>query len=94
MQRASVFGNLQGNPHTMGGVKASLDSLMDECFAQARKDGTTFRRFSLQDCLPLGVTDRLERGDTDSKIATGHTSDKMIALTYDRRPVHQATGAA
>ena len=89
-----MFGNLQGNPDTMGGVKASLDWLMDECFAQARKNGTTFRCFSHQDCLPLEVTDRLERGDTDSKIATGHTSDKKIAMTYDRRPAHQATGAA
>ena len=41
----------------------------------------------------MAVTDKLERGDTDTKTATGHTSDKMIATVYDRRPQRVATGA-
>ncbi len=53
----------------------------------------TFTRFSLQDCRPMAVTDKLERGDLDTKTATGHTSDKMIATVYDRRPQRVATGA-
>jgi hypothetical protein len=89
-----VFGNMQGKPYTKGGWKASLDSLMDECFVQAKKGGFTFRRFNLQDCRPLGVSDKLDRGDTDTMNATGHVSDKMIAMTYDRRPVRKATAAA
>jgi len=72
----------------------TLKILMNACEVEAKKRGLTFRRFSLQDCRPLGVTDKLSRGDTDTKNATGHTSDKMIAMTYDRRPVRKATAAA
>ena len=89
-----VFGNLMGRKYTKAGWGFTLKILMDACEVEAQKRGLPFRRFSLQDCRPLGVTDKLERGDTDTKNATGHTSDKMIAMTYDRRPVRKATAAA
>jgi len=88
-----VFGNMQGQRYTKGGWKSMLDDLMRECMKVAEERGIEFKRFSLQDCRPMGVSGKLERGDTDTKNATGHTSDKMISTVYDRRPVKRATPA-
>lgn len=88
-----LFGNMQGQKYTKGGWKSSLDDLMFPCLAEAQQRGMAFARFSLQDCRPMGVTDKLERGDQDTKTATGHASDKMIQMVYDRRPQRVATGA-
>ena len=88
-----VFGNMQGQRYTKGGWKAMLDDLMRECVKVAAERKIEFKRFSLQDCRPKGVSDKLERGDLDTKQATGHTSDKMISTVYDRRPVKRATPA-
>ena len=88
-----LFGNMQGQKYSKGGWKVSLDHLMHPCAEEAAKRGITFARFSLQDCRPMAVTDKLERGDLDTKTATGHTSDKMIETVYDRRPQRVATGA-
>ena len=88
-----LFGNMQGQKYTKGGWKSVLDDLMFACVEEAAKRGIAFTRFSLQDCRPMAVTDKLERGDLDTKTATGHTSDKMIASVYDRRPQRFATGA-
>ena len=88
-----LFGNMQGQKYTKGGWKSSLDELMFECVKVAEERGVPFQRFSLQECRPMAVTDKLERGDTDTKTATGHTNDKMISTVYDRRPNRVATGA-
>ena len=71
--------------HGAGGWKAMLDDLMRECEIEATAKNIPFKKFNLQDCRPMGVTDKLERGDTDTKNATGHNSEKMIATVYDRR---------
>lgn len=89
-----IFGNMRGQRYTKGGWKAMLDDLMRECVKEAAEKKIAFTKFSLQDCRPMGVTDKLDRGDTDTKEATGHTSDKMIATVYDRRPVKRSTPAA
>ena len=52
-----------------------------------------FRHFSRQDCRPKGVTDKLYRGDTDTKDATLHSSDAMISRVYDRRAQKTSTPA-
>ncbi len=88
-----VFGNMRGQPYTKGGWKSILDDLMFECVKVAAERGIEFKRFSLQDCRPMGVSGKLDRGDTDTKNATGHTSDKMISTVYDRRSVKRATPA-
>ena len=88
-----VFGNMQGQRYTKGGWKAMLDDLMRECVKEAEKQKIEFKRFSLQDCRPKGVSDKLERGDLDTKQATGHSSDKMIDTVYDRRAFKRATPA-
>ncbi|RYE43922.1 MAG: hypothetical protein EOP24_26080 [Hyphomicrobiales bacterium] len=88
-----LFGNLKGEPYTKGGWKAMLDDLMRECVAEAKKRGVAFRRFSLQDCRPKGVTDKLNAGHTDTKDATMHSSDVMISRHYDRRQTKKATPA-
>lgn len=88
-----VFGNMQGQRYTKGGWKAMLDDLMRECVKVAAERGIEFKRFSLQDCRPKGVSDKLERGDLDTKQATGHSSDKMIDTVYDRRAFKRATPA-
>jgi integrase len=88
-----LFGNMQGQKYTKGGWKSSLDDLMHPCVEEANKRGIPFKRFSLQDCRPMAVTDKLARGDKDTKDATGHTSDAMIHKHYDRRKTKVATGA-
>lgn len=88
-----LFGNLKGEPYTKGGWKAMLDDLMRECVLEAKRRKMAFAKFSLQDCRPKGVTDKLERGDTDTKAATLHSSDAMIARHYDRTRSKKATPA-
>ena len=88
-----VFGNMRGQRYTKGGWKAMLDDLMREYVLAAAKEKIEFERFNLQDCRPKGVSDKLDRGDSDTREATGHTSEKMIATVYDRLPVKRATPA-
>lgn len=89
-----VFGNMQGQKYTKGGWKAMLDDLMRACEAEAAERKMTFRKFSLQDCRPKGVSDKLSAGHTDTKDATLHSSDAMIVKHYDRRQAKKATPAA
>ena len=52
----------------------SLHNLMTRCEAAARERHEPFVRFSLQDCRPMGVSDKLENGDNDVQNATLHTT--------------------
>lgn len=85
-----VFGNLSGQRYTKGGWKATLSKLMIECVAEAARRKVAFLPFSLQDCRPKGVSDKLAQGDTDTLDATMHSSDRMVRQVYDRRRVRVA----
>lgn len=89
-----VFGNMRGQRYTKGGWKAMLDDLMRECEKEAAARKIAFRKFSLQDCRPKGVSDKLEAGHADTQDATLHTDGKMIAKVYDRRQARRAKPAA
>jgi integrase len=80
-----VFGNLKGERYTKGGWKATLHDLMTACEAEAKAQGIAFQKFSLQDCRPKGVTDKLDKGHDDVIDATMHTNERMVRTTYDRR---------
>lgn len=82
-----VFGNLRGDRYTKGGWKCALARLMRACVDEAADRGVTFTPFSLQDCRPKGVTDKLRRGDPDVLDATMHMSERMVRQVYDRRRV-------
>jgi len=88
-----VFGNMRGQRYTKGGWKAMLDDLMRECEKVAVDRKMAFQKFSLQDCRPKGVSDKLERGDTDTQDATLHSDGKMISRVYDRRQERRAKPA-
>lgn len=88
-----VFGNLKGQRYTKGGWKATLAKLMTECMAEAGKQKVAFARFSLQDCRPKGVSDKMARGDRDVVDATMHSSERMVRQVYDRRRVRIAKPA-
>jgi len=88
-----VFGNLSGQRYTKGGWKATLAKLMRRCVAEAQNRDLKFKPFSLQDCRPKGVTDKLEQGDTDTLDATLHTSERMVRQIYDRRRTRTAKPA-
>jgi integrase len=88
-----VFGNLRGTKYTKGGWKAVLQVLMKACVNVAHERSIAFMPFSLQDCRPMGVTDKMEKGDSDTRDATGHNDDKMINVVYDRRKVKSAKPA-
>lgn len=88
-----LFGNLDGQRYTKGGWKATLSRLMIECTAEAARRRIAFAPFSLQDCRPKGVSDKLARGDTDTLDATMHSSERMVRQVYDRRRVRVAKPA-
>lgn len=88
-----VFGNLRGQRYTKGGWKASLAKLMNECEAEAQRKHLPFRKFSLQDCRPKAVSDKLARGDADVVDATMHSSERMVRQVYDRRRMRVAKPA-
>lgn len=89
-----VFGNMRGQRYTKGGWKAMLDDLMRECEKAAKERKLAFQKFSLQDCRPKGVSDKLDAGHVDTQDATLHSDGKMIAQVYDRRRVRKATPTA
>lgn len=89
-----VFGNMAGQRYTKGGWKATLAKLMTECAAEAARRRIAFQPFSLQDCRPKGVSDKLARGDADTLDATMHSSERMIRQVYDRRRRRVAKPAA
>ena len=89
-----VFGNMRGQRYTKGGWKAMLDDLMREREKAAAERRMALVKFSLQDCRPKGVSDKLERGDTDTQDATLHSNAKMVETIYDRRKSRKATPAA
>jgi hypothetical protein len=88
-----LFGNLAGQRYTKGGWKATLAKLMTECVAEAARRRIAFLKFSLQDCRPMGVTAKEERGDTDTVDATLHSNERMVRQVYDRRRVRVAKPA-
>jgi len=88
-----VFGNLNGQRYTKGGWKKTLSVLMAECIREAQRRGMSFRPFSLQDCRPKGVTDKLEAGHADTLDATMHSSERMVRQVYDRRRIRVAKPA-
>lgn len=85
-----IFGNLRGQQYTKSGWKSVLGGLMKDCEVVAAERGIQFKAFSLQDCRPKGVSDKLADGQLDTQEATGHTSDKMIRQVYDRRAIKKA----
>ena len=85
-----VFGNLQGQKYTKGGWKKTLSELMKKCVEQAAQEKMAFQPFSLQDCRPKGVSDKLAQGDLDVMDATLHTSERMVRQVYDRRKIRVA----
>lgn len=88
-----VFGNMSGNRYTKGGWKATLQKLMNACEVEAGIRNIPFKRFSLQDCRPKGVSDKMARGDRDVVDATMHSSERMVRQVYDRRRVRVAKPA-
>lgn len=88
-----VFGNLSGQRYTKGGWKATLAKLMAECIKEAGSRKVAFTKFSLQDCRPKGVSDKMARGDLDVVDATMHSSERMVRQVYDRRRVRIAKPA-
>lgn len=63
---------------------------MVACIAKAAERNLAFQVFSLQDCRPKAVTEKLARGDTNTMEASLHTNEQMIREVYDRRRVRSA----
>ena len=85
-----IFGTLKGEHITKGGWKANLSRLMDKCEARALEDKIDFRKFSLQDLRPKGVTDKKEAKHDDVVDATLHKGSRMVDQVYDRRRTRTA----
>jgi len=85
-----VFGTQAGTPYTRGGWKKTLGRLMAATEEEAKLKNVPFRKFSLQDQRPRGVTDKISAGHTDVQDATLHSSPRLIQRVYDRRRKVQA----
>ena len=57
------------------------------CEARAKAEGVTFERFALKDMRPKSATERKERGESNITDVTGHSDERMINQTYDRRTI-------
>ena len=88
-----VFGNLAGAQYTKGGWKKTLSYLMDACSKAAKAAGKPFTPFSLMDCRPAGVTEKLHNKDDDVMEATLHTNERTMRRHYDRRTTRAAKPA-
>ena len=86
-----VFGNLAGQRYTKGGWKKTLSYLMSACDDAAKSEGRMFEPFNLRDCRPAGVTEKLNKNDTDVMEATLHSSERTLRTYYDRRKDRVAT---
>ena len=74
-------------------VAWAAHSTSDACQEEADANQVPFRKFSLQDCRPKAVSDKLARGDADVIDATMHSSERMVRQVYDRRRVRVAKPA-
>lgn len=88
-----LFGNMNGQRYTKSGWGKMLGTLMACAEELAQAMELPFENFSLQDCRPKGVSDKLAAGHTDTQDATLHSDGKMIARIYDRRANKKATPA-
>ena len=82
-----MFGTLDGQRYTKGDWKSTLSDLMKKCVERAQAEGISFQPFSLQDCRPKGVSDKMSQGESAAAVAeaTLHTSGRMVRQDYDRR---------
>jgi integrase len=85
-----VFGNSRGQRYTKGGWKAMLGRLMARASEEAKRKDIPFTPFSLQDCRPKAVSDKLNAGHQDVQDATNHSSGAMVRKHYDVRPLRVA----
>lgn len=85
-----LFGTTAGQLYSRSGWATIWTRLMIYCENKAKNDGVHFERFNLENMRPKAVTERKERGDVNIKDATGHSSERMIDLTYDRRIIKEA----
>ena len=68
-----------------------LDELLRECIKTTTMHKIQFRRFSLQDLRPMGVSAKLDRGKSNTQDVSRSRSGKLIAATCDRRKLKKAT---
>jgi len=78
------------NEYTRSGWTTIWNRLMGYCEKRAEEEGRTFERFALKDMRPKSVTERKARGETNITDATGHSDERMINKTYDRRAVKKS----
>jgi len=67
---------------------------MRECAKAAAERKIACLKFSLQDCRPESLSDKLGARYTDSQDATLRIDSAMISRVYDRRQTKKATPAA
>lgn len=82
-----IFANTSGQLYTPSGWTTIWTRLMKYCEVKAKDEGVTFERFALKDMRPKSVTERKERGEANITDATGHSDERMINKTYDRRTI-------
>ena len=66
---------------------------MTACVATATQRQIESAPFSQPDCRPKGVSDKLERGDSDTMGATLRSNERMLRGVYDRRRIRVAKPA-
>jgi hypothetical protein len=88
-----IFGNLAGQAYSKSGWGSLLGRFMTACEADALKNDIPFKRFTLADCRPGGITTKKRAGQLDVYDGTGHADHRMVDQVYDRRTVKTSTPA-
>lgn len=91
-----VFGTQEGEQYARHSWKPGLNRLMNACVEEAQRRGIPFKKFSLMDLRPKGVSDKLEAGEKlqDVVDAAMHNSTRMVISTYDRLKKRKSTPTA
>ena len=82
-----VFANARGGSYNRNSWSNNWRKLMAFCESAAAAEGREFQRFTLADMRPTSVTKRMDEGDQRITDATGHSDERMVRKTYDRRKV-------
>lgn len=88
-----VFGNMAGHAYTKSGWGVQWRKFMGACERLAQAEGVQFKRLTLSDCRPGGVTEKKRNKQEDVYEGTGHVDRRMIDDIYDRREQRESTPA-
>ncbi|MCA3027712.1 MAG: hypothetical protein ING66_03850 [Rhodocyclaceae bacterium] len=81
--------NCEGHPYTLGGFSSLWRRVMASWLIERKKIDPTAESFHFHDLRAMAISSMKEQG-RDAKELTGHVSDQMPNLVYDRRRIRKS----